>query len=53
MHTPGAINKTYCNSMMLSADVGAGVDPNYQSASDLSKPKVLALNAGTTSSSEL
>ncbi len=31
---PGAINKTYCNSMMLSADVGAGVDPNYQSASE-------------------
>lgn len=33
-NTPGAINKTYCNSMMLSADVGAGVDPNYQSASE-------------------
>ena len=31
---PGAINKTYCNSMMLSADVGAGVDPNYQSVSE-------------------
>ena len=30
----GALNKTYCNSMMLSADVGAGVDPNYQSASE-------------------
>ena len=29
-NVPGAINKTYCNSMMLSADVGAGVDPNYQ-----------------------
>ncbi len=28
---PGALNKTYCNSMMLSADVGAGIDPNYQS----------------------
>lgn len=33
-NVPGAINKTYCNSMMLSADVGAGVDPNYQSASE-------------------
>ena len=31
---PGAINKLYSNSMMLSADVGAGVDPNYQSASE-------------------
>lgn len=31
---PGAINKVYCNSIMLSADVGAGVDPNYQSASE-------------------
>lgn len=30
----GALNKTYCNSMMISADVGAGVDPNYQSASE-------------------
>lgn len=33
-NTPGALNKTYCNSIMLSADVGAGVDPNYQSASE-------------------
>lgn len=33
-NTPGAINKTYCNSIMLSADVGAGMDPNYQSASE-------------------
>lgn len=31
---PGALNRTYCNSIMLSADVGAGVDPNYQSASE-------------------
>ncbi len=31
---PGILNKVYCNSMMLSADVGAGVDPNYQSASE-------------------
>ncbi len=31
---PGAINKAYCNSIMLSADVGAGMDPNYQSASE-------------------
>ncbi len=33
-NTPGALNKTYCFSKMLSADVGAGVDPNYQSASE-------------------
>ncbi len=30
----GALNKTYCNSIMLSADVGAGIDPNYQSVSE-------------------
>ena len=29
-----AINKTYSNSIMLSADVGAGIDPNYQSVSE-------------------
>lgn len=33
-NVPGALNKTYCFSKMLSADVGAGVDPNYQSASE-------------------
>ena len=33
-NTHGALNKTYCNSIMLSADVGAGMDPNYQSASE-------------------
>ncbi len=33
-NVPGAINKTYCNSMMLSADVGTGVDPNYQNVSE-------------------
>lgn len=33
-NVPGAINKTYCNSMMISADVGAGVDPNYQNVSE-------------------
>ena len=31
---PGLINKIYSKSMMLSADVGAGVDPNYKSASE-------------------
>ena len=31
----GALNKLFSNSMMLSADVGAGVDPNYQSVSEL------------------
>ena len=31
---PGAINKLYSNSTMLSADVGAGVDPNYKQASE-------------------
>lgn len=30
----GALNKLYSNSMMLSADVGAGVDPNYQNVSE-------------------
>lgn len=33
-NTPSALNRTYCNSMMFSADVGAGVDPNYQDASE-------------------
>ncbi len=33
-NTPGALNKTYCNSMMLSADVGAGIDPNYKSTAE-------------------
>ena len=31
---PSALNKLYCNSRMLSADVDAGVDPNYQEVSD-------------------
>lgn len=31
---PGLINKIYSKSKMLSADVGAGVDPNYQSVSE-------------------
>lgn len=30
----GLINRLYCNSRMLSADVDAGVDPNYQDVSD-------------------
>lgn len=29
-----SLNKLYCNSRMLSADVGAGVDPNYQDVSE-------------------
>lgn len=29
-----ALKKVYCNSRMLSADVGAGVDPNYQDVSE-------------------
>ncbi len=33
-NTAGALNKLYCNSRMLSADVDAGVDPNYQEVSD-------------------
>ena len=33
-NAPGAINKAYCNSMMLSADVDGGIDPNYQSVSE-------------------
>lgn len=31
----GALNKVYCHSKMLSADVGCGVDPNYQDVSEL------------------
>jgi len=31
----GLLNKIYCNSCMLSADVGAGVDPNNQSVSEI------------------
>lgn len=31
----GAINEVYCCSKMLSADVGAGVDPNYQDVSEI------------------
>jgi len=31
---PGALNEVYCHSKMLSADVGAGVDPNYQDVSE-------------------
>ena len=30
----GSLNKVYCNSRMLSADVGAGIDPNYQDVSE-------------------
>lgn len=32
--SPSALNTTYCNSKMLSADVGAGMDPNYQDVSE-------------------
>ena len=32
---PGAITKVFCNSKMLSADVGAGMDPNYQDVSEV------------------
>ena len=32
---PGILNKVYYNSIMLSADVGAGVDPNYQGVSEM------------------
>ncbi len=30
----GALNEVYCQSKMLSADVGAGLDPNYQDVSE-------------------
>ena len=30
----GILTKIYCNSKMLSADVGAGVDPNYKDVSE-------------------
>lgn len=33
-NSPGILNTVYCNSRMLSADVGAGVDPNYQDVSE-------------------
>lgn len=33
-NSPSALTKTYCHSRMLSADVGAGVDPNYQDVSE-------------------
>ncbi len=33
-NTVGALIKTYCNSIMLSADVGAGMDPNYKSTAE-------------------
>lgn len=33
-HNFTSLNKLYCNSRMLSADVGAGVDPNYQDVSE-------------------
>ena len=33
--SPSSLNRTYCNSRMLSADVGAGVDPNYQDVSEV------------------
>ena len=32
---PGMLNTIYYNSIMLSADVGAGVDPNYQGVSEM------------------
>lgn len=32
--SPSALTRTYCHSKMLSADVGAGVDPNYQDVSE-------------------
>lgn len=35
INTPGKINEVYKNSIMLSADVGAGVDPNYQNVSEI------------------
>ena len=34
-NAPSALNRTYCNSRMLSADVGSGIDPNYQDVSEV------------------
>lgn len=34
-NNPYMVNEMFCNSKMLSADVGAGVDPMYQDVSDL------------------
>ncbi len=33
-NTPSALNEVYKNSKMLSADVGTGIDPNYQDVSE-------------------
>ena len=35
LNKAGAINEVYCHSRMLSADVGTGVDPNYQDVSEV------------------
>jgi len=35
VNRPNLLDKVFCNSRMLSADVDAGVDPLYQEASDL------------------
>ncbi len=34
INSMGALNKFYCNSRMISADVGAGMDPNYLEVSE-------------------
>lgn len=39
---PNLLNKVYCNSSMLSADVGAGYDPIYASVSDRTNSAYLA-----------
>ncbi len=35
LNVPSALAKVYSNSKMLSADVGAGIDPNYQDVSEV------------------
>lgn len=42
---PNAINKVYCNSKMLSADVGAAVDPNYQDVSEKNNSSYIGYGA--------
>ena len=41
---PGALNKVYNNSKMLSADVDAGYDPIYKSASEINNANPFICN---------
>lgn len=43
---PNLLDKVFCNSKMLSADVDAGMDPNYQSVSEKNNTAFLGLGIG-------